>query len=195
VFLPPSDPQHGRLVLGLCGAPGAGKTSLAEHLVRALLASGRSAAHVPMDGFHLADAELARQDLSARKGAPETFDAWGYAALLARLGERPPTSRARFDRPSGSRSPPLIIGPGAGRVTEGGFCSTGQVAGRAGSSASVVRDRRGASTRPGSSHGNGPSKETDGRRLGGVSGPGQRAPPRGLPPAGAAGRPTRWRPA
>ena len=88
-LVPPSGP-HGRLVLGLCGAPGAGKTSLAEHLVRALLAAGRSAAHVPMDGFHLADAELARQGLSARKGAPETFDAWGYAALLARLAERPP---------------------------------------------------------------------------------------------------------
>ena len=47
------------------------------------------AAVVPLDGFHLADAELERQGLLSRKGAPETFDAWGYAALLERLGRRP----------------------------------------------------------------------------------------------------------
>jgi len=50
--------------------------------------SARSAV-VPMDGFHLADVELARRGLLERKGAPETFDAWGYAALLARLRSRP----------------------------------------------------------------------------------------------------------
>lgn len=77
-----------RAVLGITGAPGAGKTTLAEHLVRALEAEGAvSAAHVPMDGFHLADAELDRLGLRDRKGAPATFDAAGYAALLRRLRE------------------------------------------------------------------------------------------------------------
>jgi pantothenate kinase len=38
-----------------------------------------------MDGFHLADAQLARLGLLDRKGAPETFDVDGYAATLARL--------------------------------------------------------------------------------------------------------------
>ena len=38
-----------------------------------------------MDGFHLADAELDRLGRRNRKGAPDTFDAAGYAALLARL--------------------------------------------------------------------------------------------------------------
>jgi pantothenate kinase len=38
-----------------------------------------------MDGFHLADTSLARLGLLDRKGAPETFDAWGYAALLRRV--------------------------------------------------------------------------------------------------------------
>jgi pantothenate kinase len=47
---------------------------------------------VPLDGFHLADVELARRGLLDRKGAPETFDADGYAALLARI-------RARAGRP------------------------------------------------------------------------------------------------
>jgi pantothenate kinase len=71
-----------RAILGIAGSPGAGKTTLAERLVRDL---GPVAAHVPMDGFHLADVELDRLGLRDRKGAPETFDAAGYAALLERL--------------------------------------------------------------------------------------------------------------
>ena len=42
-----------------------------------------------MDGFHLADQALDRLGLLCRKGAPETFDAHGYAALLARLRTAP----------------------------------------------------------------------------------------------------------
>ncbi|MEU8033276.1 nucleoside/nucleotide kinase family protein [Streptomyces sp. NPDC049099] len=82
-------PRDGRrALLGITGSPGAGKSTLAEHLVRALNADGPPwAAHVPMDGFHLADAELDRLGRRARKGAPDTFDAAGYAALLRRLRE------------------------------------------------------------------------------------------------------------
>lgn len=77
-----------RAILGIAGSPGAGKTTLAEHLVRELNGTGAPwAAHVPMDGFHLADVELDRLGLRDRKGAPATFDAAGYAALLRRLRE------------------------------------------------------------------------------------------------------------
>jgi pantothenate kinase len=76
----------GRRLVGIAGEPGAGKSMVAAALVGLV---GARACGVPLDGFHLADVELARQGLLDRKGAPETFDAWGYAALLARLRERP----------------------------------------------------------------------------------------------------------
>ena len=73
-----------RRVVGITGAPGAGKTTYALGLVAA---SGVPAAYVPMDGFHLADVTLEALGRLDRKGAPDTFDAWGYAALLRRLRE------------------------------------------------------------------------------------------------------------
>jgi pantothenate kinase len=79
-----------RAVLGITGSPGAGKSTLAEHLVRLLRQDQPTldwVAHVPMDGFHLADVELDRLGRRDRKGAPDTFDAAGYAALLRRLRE------------------------------------------------------------------------------------------------------------
>lgn len=77
----------GRVILGLVGTPGAGKSTLAQALASAL---GARAVVVPMDGFHLAQAELARLGRADRKGAPDTFDAGGYAALLRRLAQPQP---------------------------------------------------------------------------------------------------------
>jgi pantothenate kinase len=70
-----------RLVVGIAGAPGAGKTTLAAALAEVLSA----AVVVPMDGFHLANVELQRLGRADRKGAPDTFDADGFVALLRRL--------------------------------------------------------------------------------------------------------------
>jgi pantothenate kinase len=82
-------PRGGRrAILGIAGSPGAGKSTLARELVRELNGTGEPwVAQVPMDGFHLADAELDRLGRRDRKGAPDTFDAAGYAALLRRLRE------------------------------------------------------------------------------------------------------------
>ncbi|MEV7844687.1 nucleoside/nucleotide kinase family protein [Streptomyces cyaneofuscatus] len=77
----------GRRILGIAGPPGAGKSTVAQRLAEAL--EGR-AALVPMDGFHLAGAELDRLGRADRKGAPDTFDAAGYAALLRRLRDPDP---------------------------------------------------------------------------------------------------------
>src|SRR5690606_41257743 len=74
--------QGGRRILGIAGAPGAGKSTLAHAVVEAL---GEDARLVGMDGFHLAEAELHRLGRHDRKGAPDTFDALGYVALLRRL--------------------------------------------------------------------------------------------------------------
>ncbi len=110
-----------RFILGICGPPGAGKSTLAE----AIAARVPGAVAVPMDGFHLADVELRRRGLMHRKGAPETFDAWGYAALLARIRDRPTHTvlAPAFDR---QREEPaagaLPVAPDAGLiVTEGNY--------------------------------------------------------------------------
>ncbi|MBX9246994.1 nucleoside/nucleotide kinase family protein [Actinotalea ferrariae] len=71
-----------RRLLGITGPPGAGKSTLAAAVAAAL---GERAVLVPMDGFHLAQAELVRLGRADRKGAPDTFDAAGFVALLARL--------------------------------------------------------------------------------------------------------------
>ncbi|HJU99886.1 MAG TPA: nucleoside/nucleotide kinase family protein [Burkholderiaceae bacterium] len=76
-----------RYLLGLAGAPGAGKSTVAQRLLEAL--PGRAVV-VPMDGYHLANTELARLGRAGRKGAPDTFDSAGYVALLARLRQRAP---------------------------------------------------------------------------------------------------------
>lgn len=100
------------MLLGLVGAPGAGKSTLAARLVEALgpeLDGG--AALVGMDGFHLAQVTLERWGRASRKGAPDTFDAGGYAALLRRLRARDedvvhaPEFRRDLEEPVGSAVP------------------------------------------------------------------------------------------
>jgi pantothenate kinase len=71
-----------RRILGITGPPGAGKSSLAAAIIATL--PGLAAA-VPMDGFHLSNAELERLGRRDRKGAPDTFDPDGYVALLRHI--------------------------------------------------------------------------------------------------------------
>ncbi|WP_310565446.1 nucleoside/nucleotide kinase family protein [Hydrogenophaga sp.] len=76
-----------RRLLGVVGPPGAGKSTLAALMAQAV---GERAQAVPMDGYHLAQVELERLGRAQRKGAPDTFDAAGYAALLRRLRQQGP---------------------------------------------------------------------------------------------------------
>jgi pantothenate kinase len=75
-----------RTLIGIVGPPGAGKSTLAEALVRDL--GTDAAVLVPMDGFHLSNELLSSLGRRDRKGAPDTFDASGYVALLRRLRQQ-----------------------------------------------------------------------------------------------------------
>ncbi|MCX5400564.1 nucleoside triphosphate hydrolase [Streptomyces sp. NBC_00102] len=107
-----------RRILGIAGPPGAGKSTLAAALVEAL---GGAAVLVPMDGFHLAGAELERLGRAARKGAPDTFDAAGYAALLRRLRGTGGGSGTATGSGTGVESG---TGTGSSTGTEGGGTGT-----------------------------------------------------------------------
>ncbi|MCU1473126.1 nucleoside/nucleotide kinase family protein [Amnibacterium sp.] len=88
-----------RVLAGIAGAPGAGKSTLAETVGAALSARGVPVAIVPMDGFHLADVALDALGRRGAKGAVDTFDGAGYAALLARIAAGGETVWApAFDR-------------------------------------------------------------------------------------------------
>ena len=86
-----------RTLVGITGPPGAGKSTVAGRLKARL---GPGAALVGMDGFHLAQRELESLGRADRKGAPDTFDSYGYAALLTRLRQNtePVVYAPLFDR-------------------------------------------------------------------------------------------------
>lgn len=77
---------------------------------------------VPMDGFHYADVELRRRGLLDRKGAPETFDAEGFAALLSRIVAGEEVVAPGFERDLEQPLAGAIHVPaGAPVVTEGNY--------------------------------------------------------------------------
>ena len=111
-----------RSLLGICGAPGAGKSTLAARIVEAL---GDRAVLVGMDGFHYAQRELARLGRADRKGAPDTFDAAGYVDLLDRLRRHGPDTvyapefRREIEEPIACAVPVFAAVPLV--VTEGNY--------------------------------------------------------------------------
>ena len=72
-----------RIIIGIVGKPGAGKSTLTSFLLENLVAE--KAVLVPMDGYHLSNKELETLGRRNRKGAPDTFDSHGFAALLERI--------------------------------------------------------------------------------------------------------------
>ncbi|WP_199854681.1 nucleoside/nucleotide kinase family protein [Streptomyces dioscori] len=111
-----------RAVLGLAGPPGAGKSTFARALVAHL---GEGAAYLPLDGFHLSNAQLERLGLTARKGSEPSFDVWGYVDLLRRVLDE--TVRdiyvPDYDRTLHEPVAARHLVPGAARlvVTEGNY--------------------------------------------------------------------------
>ncbi|KAH9260467.1 hypothetical protein BASA81_001637 [Batrachochytrium salamandrivorans] len=76
------------LWIGICGVPGAGKTTLAGDLQQALVKAGISCAVVPMDGYHYYRSELDQmpdpEQAHRLRGAPFTFDSSRFASDLLR---------------------------------------------------------------------------------------------------------------
>ncbi len=97
-----------RRLLGITGPPGCGKGTVAEQLVQAL---GSRALVVPMDGFHLSQAELRRLGRRHRMGAPDTFDVLGYVDLLRRVRRCERVSAPAFDREIEEAVPDAIAVP------------------------------------------------------------------------------------
>lgn len=121
------DSTASRAVLGITGAPGAGKSTLARRIVTevdAALGPG-TAVQVPMDGFHLANAALDELGRHDRKGAIDTFDAGGYVALVRRLAANtePVVWAPDFDRRIDEPVAGSIAVPRSARlvVTEGNY--------------------------------------------------------------------------
>ncbi|KQR72844.1 pantothenate kinase [Arthrobacter sp. Leaf337] len=110
-----------RILLGITGSPGSGKSTFAAAL-HSLFGPGMAVV-VPMDGFHLGNAIIEGTPLRQRKGAIDTFDVGGYLSLLQRLARRDesvvfaPDFRREIDEPVAASiavpaSVPLVITEG-----------------------------------------------------------------------------------
>lgn len=88
-------PGDRRVLVGIAGPPGVGKSTLAAALAARL---GPAALVVPMDGFHLPQARLVELGRRDRMGAPDTFDVEGFAELLAAARRTADLRGPLFDR-------------------------------------------------------------------------------------------------
>lgn len=86
----------GRVLAGIAGEPGAGKSTLAATVADTL---GPAAVLLPMDGFHLPQARLIELGRRDRMGAPDTFDVAAFAHVLAAVrADDGPVDAPGFDR-------------------------------------------------------------------------------------------------
>ena len=119
-----ADTTPERLVVGIVGAPGSGKSTIASELGTRLKEADLFAGLVAMDGFHLSDAVLNELDRHDRKGAPDTFDIDGYLAILDRVRTDSvrqvlaPVYRRDLHEPVAAGG--IVSGPGI-VVTEGNY--------------------------------------------------------------------------
>lgn len=79
------DDDLDRIIIGIVGKPGSGKSTIALEIQRQL--NSELVAIVPMDSFHMSNKILKAKNLLHCKGAPNTFDVEGFFQLLTRIRE------------------------------------------------------------------------------------------------------------
>lgn len=105
--------DSGRLLVGIAGAPGVGKSTVAGVAASALDLIGLPSVVLPMDGFHLPQARLVELGRRDRMGAPDTFDVDGFVRVLGRLRTGGTVHAPLFDREVEEAVPDaLAVGPG-----------------------------------------------------------------------------------
>jgi D-glycerate 3-kinase len=97
-------------VIGLCGAQGSGKTTVARYAVRLLQDRGMRAVALSLDDFYLtheARQRLAKEvhPLLATRGPPGTHDVGMAAAAIDQLRSKGKVSLPRFDKATDTRAP------------------------------------------------------------------------------------------
>ncbi len=91
-------PAGRRHLIAVAGPPASGKSTFADRLAKQVAGAGRPACVVPMDGYHLDNRLLDADGTRARKGAPQSFDLRGFAALLRDLAVGGEVVHPIFDR-------------------------------------------------------------------------------------------------
>jgi len=74
-----------RLLIGVVGKPGAGKSTVTEKLKELLPA--KETRVLSQDGYHLSNSQLQELGRANRKGAPDTFDPRSFTELLKRVAQ------------------------------------------------------------------------------------------------------------
>lgn len=128
-----------RILVGISGVPGSGKTTLASLIAASIndetgtaSASCPTAVNLPMDGFHYSRSHLASMPnpeyATHRRGAAFTFDAEGFRQLVRRLAVTPATEDVyapSFDHATKDPVQNAICVPSGVQIVliEGNYCA------------------------------------------------------------------------
>ena len=129
-FARAAEMHPGLFVLGLCGAQGSGKSTMAGVLAQLLTRHGLRVAVLSLDDLYCTRAERAQlaakvHPLLATRGPPGTHDVALGAEVIAALADNRPVALPRFDKARDDRCPRAqwpLAGPGIDVLLFEGWC-------------------------------------------------------------------------